>query len=296
MGHKSRFLLFFINVYFNLIFPMFNEMKTQFNQYEVSEFFEGQSNFDTYQTRIDYEKLKKYCIEKDNQKIISLIEKNNKVENGYTLIHKACDNSNYILVELLIANGAKINQKDKYGNTPLYYAIENNQENINIVKILLQANAYPLSKNIKGENPLTRANTLSFLDRMAQESEKNPQEVVKLYPLIGKPRYSAINTISSLLSDKLKEIEDNKKLFFGAIEHEDFNLVKFYCTKMSLEIYDKNFNTPLHIAAKKRNLEIFKLILAIKPNLIGAKNKENKRPYDIFPDVLPLLVSNSNYN
>lgn len=74
--------------------------------------------------------------------------KNNKslanARNGYnkTALMGAADEGQKNIAELLIGNGADVDAVDKYGVTPLMYAVGDNRDFPDVVKLLLEAGAY----------------------------------------------------------------------------------------------------------------------------------------------------------
>lgn len=60
----------------------------------------------------------------------------NIIKNETTPMHLAVVKNNKDILKVLFASGADINFKDKYGKTPLYYALNN--ENLEISAFLLK--------------------------------------------------------------------------------------------------------------------------------------------------------------
>jgi len=71
--------------------------------------------------------------------------------NGRTLLHWAVIENNELLLNYLLnIKSININLRDKFGNTPLYYAVKFRRENI--IERLINAGADP---NIRGQNNLS---------------------------------------------------------------------------------------------------------------------------------------------
>lgn len=68
------------------------------------------------------------------------------------------------VVELLLANGAEVDSKDKGIRSPLSWAAGENHETI--AKLLLANGADASPKDIDGQTPLTRADTKGYNDMM----------------------------------------------------------------------------------------------------------------------------------
>ena len=66
-----------------------------------------------------FEKLQKLLESKPNS-ARHITEKNSR---GYSPLHLACQNGHSETAMVLLENGAMPNAKDKFGNTPLYYAV-----------------------------------------------------------------------------------------------------------------------------------------------------------------------------
>jgi ankyrin repeat protein len=70
-----------------------------------------------------------------------------------TPLHFAVAMQNEKIVEALLEKGAKVDEKDKYGDTPLHIAISNNGNSV-IVEALLEKGAKVEAKNGHGHTPL----------------------------------------------------------------------------------------------------------------------------------------------
>jgi ankyrin repeat protein len=86
---------------------------------------------------------------------------------GFTPLHIAIQEKRVDVVNFLLENGADPNQKDKYGNSPLwtavYYASRANrtEANIEILRLLLDRGADPNQLNNAGRSPLQMVNETS---------------------------------------------------------------------------------------------------------------------------------------
>ena len=69
-------------------------------------------------------------------------------------IHDAATNGNIEVVKQHFANGADVNAKDKYGRTPLHYAVDRE-----IAELLIANGANVNAKDGDGETPLDLTNT-----------------------------------------------------------------------------------------------------------------------------------------
>jgi len=71
---------------------------------------------------------------------------------GYTPLHVAIRQESAEIAELLLAHGADVNAKDKYGDTPLHTACHGRP--IELVRILLKHGADVNAKSTTGHTPL----------------------------------------------------------------------------------------------------------------------------------------------
>ena len=104
----------------------------------------------------DFDKVRKILIEHKDKIDIEAkneidIEVKNKREE-FTALHFASYYGHPEIVELLLENGADIEGKDNYENTPLINATW--YGNLKVVKLLLENGADIEAKNIKGITPL----------------------------------------------------------------------------------------------------------------------------------------------
>lgn len=111
--------------------------------------------------------------------------------------------------------------------------------------------------------------------------------------------YISIEIYNAIKAREIKLNEEKEKLrtnLFNAIEAGNYKEVKNLAQKISMGIYDLDGNNPLLFAAKCNKLEIFKLILSIRPSLIIEKNKDNKNALQIWPTIANDLAINFNKN
>lgn len=173
----------------------------------------------------------------------------NKNEDSFDIVNSV-DSGNLHRVKELIISKISPNSKAPSGWTILQIAAF--KGHTKIVQYLLDVGADPLLRNKQG---LT-----------AYQVSKN-------------------NAIRDMIFDKMVELHDIRKILYNAIELNDINLLKTSMKKTSLHIYNSNGNTPLHLAAKYKNKELFYLILLYNPGLISITNFENKTPLDIWPEI-----------
>ena len=77
-------------------------------------------------------------------------------------LHRAAANGNLKVVEKLILNGAKVNEKDNVCRTPLHYAAFNGK--LEVVRELLEYGAIHNEKNNNGKTPLDIATNEEIIE------------------------------------------------------------------------------------------------------------------------------------
>lgn len=195
------------------------------------------------------------------------IEKNildkslNNFHFGYSKLDLLKKLENY---KLIIKLGANINYQDENTSnwTPLMNAIKYKAKDY--VEYLIKNGANLDIKDDQGNTALNIA-----------ESYKN-NDITNL-----------IKTLKNEINEKVTKY---KNLLFEAIKNNNYAQVKDLVKKITLSIYDDQNNNPLHIASFS-SPEIIKLILSIKPSLIGEKNKAGKTPLELNPAIANYLLA-----
>ncbi|HEY0765781.1 MAG TPA: ankyrin repeat domain-containing protein [Pyrinomonadaceae bacterium] len=101
---------------------------------------------------------------------------NARTANGQTALSYAASYSDPEIVAALLAGGAKVDEADQNGRTPLAAAIIRYQPSIEIVKILLNAGADVTIKDKEGHTPLSFARSLpqAEIRKLVEEAQKRP--------------------------------------------------------------------------------------------------------------------------
>lgn len=94
------------------------------------------------------------------QKVRGLGDINKKYQKGFNLLHFACEHNNIQLAKELLERGINFEEKNIYGNTPLWTAVFNSKGKYEMVDLLLSYNANPNSINLSGNTPLKFAMTI----------------------------------------------------------------------------------------------------------------------------------------
>jgi ankyrin repeat protein len=139
----------------------FDSYKADISKVEINSVNNSGASF--LQTAISY---------KQKDIALDLIDRNINVNNqdhkGMSSLHYLGWYPNIILAEIIIQMGGNVNLKDKYGNTPLWYAVFFAKREYNYVKLLLENGADSLSLNNVGKTPLMFAQA------------RNDQELISL--------------------------------------------------------------------------------------------------------------------
>ena len=87
--------------------------------------------------------------------------------NGWSALHFAVQEKHADTILILLTNGAAIDLKDAYGNTPLWRATFDAKGNYQLVKLLTAHGAEPNSKNKSDRSPLDFAETIGDQELLA---------------------------------------------------------------------------------------------------------------------------------
>lgn len=94
------------------------------------------------------------------QKVSDLTNVNKKYQKGFNLLHFACEYNNIKLAKELLERQINIEEKNIYGNTPLWIAVFNSNGKYEMVDLLLSYNANSNSVNNADNTPLKFAITI----------------------------------------------------------------------------------------------------------------------------------------
>jgi len=94
------------------------------------------------------------------QKAIELKDVNKKFQKGFNLLHFACEYGSIELAKKMIERKISIEDKNIYGNTPLWIAVFNSKGNYEFVDLLLLNNANPNCLNKANNTPFKFAQTI----------------------------------------------------------------------------------------------------------------------------------------
>ncbi|UII23574.1 ankyrin repeat domain-containing protein [Fulvivirga ligni] len=90
-------------------------------------------------------------------KVGQLSDINKKFQKGFNLLHFAVEFGELKLAKVLLERGININDKNDFGNTPLWIATFNARGSYEMVDLLLSHGADPYLKNHAGRSPVAFA-------------------------------------------------------------------------------------------------------------------------------------------
>ena len=178
------------------------------------------------------------------------------------------------LVALLIKNGADVNQKDLFANTPLLISVKTSKPDINTIKLLLENGADPNLVNARNESPLLVINDIDIVKLLIKyEADVNAQDDNGSTPLF----YAENAKIAQILIKNGADIniknKFDKPLLFHAIYKKREAIVKLLIENgVDVNLQDKHGYTPLSGAVNLENLEIIKLLIKEGAN-VNFKDK-----------------------
>ena len=158
---------------------------------------------------------------------------------GSSALHIATQEENKIeIVELLLKNGADVNDRNKDGSTPLHFATQGDNK-VDIVDLLLKNGAYIHSKNKDGWTPLHFA-----------AKGKHHLDIVK--KLLGAGTGEAPLGKSEVEKEN-KNIDGQTPLLL-AVASNNLEIVKsLLITGANIDSQDVEGNTALHLASRESN-------------------------------------------
>ena len=215
------------------------------------------------------------AIESKQCKIVDILLKygakiDEKDTQGETPLHWAVRKNDVHTANSLLKNGAAINEKDMKGKTPLHQAVR--QEDMDVVNILLRNGAAIDVKDIKGSTPL-----------LLSSRSRNPA-ITKLL----------------LAQGAAVDVQDNEghTALSNAIDCDNAVTVALLLTNgASVDMQGRNGRTPLSIATRTSNVEIVRILLQHGAD-ICQKDEDGMMALDFAQesddDCIRLLISHLN--
>jgi len=206
--------------------------------------------------------------------------------NGYSILYYPI-RFNYVqIIDILLdydktlTGVSLVNIRDKFGNTPLHYAVKYN--NINILTKVLNNNAEIIYKNNSGFDPLHTAiinkklDTITLMLKYLKKiNNKTDNDDSYLHLACN---YQLQECVQLLLSKNINSFDVNNigfhPIFYSVIQN-DIDIIKIF-TKIGFNLYHQDLiygNTLLHYAIMYDRLEIIDHILSV--STIKNKNDDN---------------------
>ena len=198
-----------------------------------------------------------------------------KDKNGDVPIHYAINNLNYMFTKRLIESGSNTNIQDKNGNTCLHLCVH--VKSLSLCQLLIDSGCVIDSKTNNFDTPLHIACITQeysivklLLEKGAAPNQENKEQVVPLIYAVMRENYEIVEILIAFGANT------NSQDFFG--------------------------NTPLHYACKYKNIRLIKLLLP-ESNL-GTTNARYQTPlhclfeskYSNDIDEIAHIIKNTNLN
>jgi ankyrin repeat protein len=207
-------------------------------------------------------------------------------------------------VKCLVSQGANVNVRDMYGDTPLHLALyrladlvhdlskyidEDDvnrmiQNQIEVIKFLVSAGANVHAKDHSGHTPLERMKAISVGNT---EIAAYLSDVSKLYPFSKqfqftvKEQYEIGKFCMMHGSDVKATDEEGETLLYKAIRLNAYlEVIRFLVFKgADVNVKGKFGSTPLHFAAERWDIEMIKFLVSQGAD-VKAKDKWGTTPLD----------------
>ena len=198
-----------------------------------------------------------------------------------TALHIACSHKFIEAINELIKNGADPNATNSQGETPIFYAVRENDAKI--VGILLEAGASSLTRSQNEETPIKIARENGYkdiVDLLTKPKMPTVKEPTKKPPKSPRRKIAPISSPLAELIDKDDSIKLNDELKKGQnsnqkINSENFTLLHYaaktgatkcatllLCYGANVDPITTKRETPLHVAISYENKEIVEVLLS----------------------------------
>lgn len=220
-----------------------------------------------------YKAMRKNDLEECKELISKGAKINYRDKDGNTLLHHAVHFNDADLTRLLLTNGANINAKNNYDNAPLHWALI--FEYKDIAKLLLDNGADINAKGNLFASPLhyavswEQSSIVKFLIDEGADVNITDSDGNTVFDIAEKKCHpEMVSIIGTMLSrDHVKKRHVKKSV----------KLIKKF-TRLALDFKDKKGESLLHIIVANASIEIIKNILSLTYGLSGVKNKAGQTP------------------
>lgn len=215
----------------------------------------------------------------------------------------AINNGYKEIIKILIANGADVDCINLSNNTPIIYAIK--QNDTELLHTLIKNKADVNKSNDK--SPLWWA-VMQNKEDIVKILVENDADVNKEYagetPLMFAARHGNMELVKFLLKNEFNRADVNHANIFKetalwkAFNKKRYDILKFLIEQnANLDIQDFNGNTPLLVACRDGNIELVKLFLENNANL-NIENENEETAVLIacikgYNDIAMLLIKNN---
>jgi len=204
------------------------------------------------------------------------IDINVKIRGGEMAVHHAAKEGWTQILDMLIKRGAKFDEQDETGDTPLLLAAKCGH--YDIVQNLIRNGANVNHRNYEGHDAWYYAiedeDDNSLLENLVIATRK--QEMLWRHPLCIAASLGKIDKVQFLLKmhiDPLSvDADDNTFLHHAAMNNKHEVLEKFHTT-ISINVQNKRGNTPLHIACYRGLSQSVQVLLQCKAKADIKNNK-----------------------
>ena len=210
------------------------------------------------------------------------IDVNTKIRGGDTAIHNASREGWLKVVKLLIKAGARFDESDDLGNTPLLLAARN--DHVDVAKHLIKLSADVNHKNHDGYDVWFYAvNTERNSLLKALVSGKFSKVAQKRNPLCIAASVGNCDKIQLLLSmnfDPNSTDDEGNTFLHHAAMCDQANVIDTFHTSGALHSKNEMGNTPLHLACMKGLTKAIHSLLNCKAKA-DVKNKKGETPLHV---------------